>query len=110
MQCSFAEEGSVLLFEQPELHLHHIAAGKLATVLAKIAKQKNLRIIAETHSEDLFKQILKELNTNKININDVAAYVVAREDGKSIFKRIIINENDGEYKCEEYWNRGISGY
>ena len=109
VQCSFAEEGSVLLFEQPELHLHHTAAGKLATVLAKIAKQKNLRIIAETHSEDLFKQILIELNAKKIKIDDVAAYVVARVDGKSIFKKIIINEDDGKFECEEYWNRGISG-
>ena len=109
VQCSFAEEGSILLFEQPELHLHHTAAGKLAIVLAKIAKEKNLRIVAETHSEDLFKQVLRELNANKIKIEDVVAYVVARVDGKSIFKKIIINEDNGKFKCEEFWNRGISG-
>ena len=109
VQCSFAEEGSVLLFEQPELHLHHLAAGKLASVLAKIAKDKNLRIVAETHSEDLFKQILIELNTKKININDVVAYKVARVGGKSVFEKIIINEDNGKFECENHWNRGISG-
>lgn len=109
VQCSFAEEGSILLFEQPELHLHHTAAGKLAIVLAKIAKEKNLRIVAETHSEDLFKQVLRELNAKKIKIEDVVAYVVARVDGKSIFKKIIINEDNGKFECEEFWNRGISG-
>ena len=29
VQCSFASKGSTLLFEQPELHLHHLAAGSL---------------------------------------------------------------------------------
>lgn len=109
VQCSFAQEGSVLLFEQPELHLHHLAAGKLATVLAKIAKQKNLRIVAETHSEDLFKQVLSELNAKKITLDDVVAYEVSRVDGKSIFKKIIINEDGGKFECENHWNRGISG-
>ena len=32
VQCSFAPKGSTLLFEKPELHLHHLAAGKHATV------------------------------------------------------------------------------
>src|SRR5437899_12149322 len=31
-QCSFAPEGSVLLFEQPELHLHSLAVRPLASV------------------------------------------------------------------------------
>lgn len=110
VQCSFAEDGSILLFEQPELHLHHLAAGKLATVLAKIAKQKNLRIVSETHSEDLFKQILIELNSKKINPEDVVAYEVARIDGKSIFKEIIINQDEnGKFECESPWTKGISG-
>ena len=109
VQCSFASKGSTLLFEQPELHLHHLAAGKLATVLAKVAKQKNLRIVAETHSEDLFNQVLIELNTKKIKIDDVVAYEVARIGGKSIFKKIIINEDNGKFECENHWNRGISG-
>lgn len=40
VQCSFAPKGSTLLFEQPELHLHHSAARKLASVLIKVAKKK----------------------------------------------------------------------
>lgn len=109
VQCSFAETGSVLLFEQPELHLHHTAARKLATILAKVAKKKNLRIVAETHSEDLFLQVLAELNNKIINIEDVVAYEVSRVDGKSEFKKIVINEDGGKFECESPWRRGIAG-
>ena len=109
VQCSFAQKGSVLLFEQPELHLHHLAARKLATVLAKIAKKKNLRIIAETHSEDLFLQVMSELNNKNIKPDDVIAYEVSRLEGKSNFNKIIINEEDGKFECENPWKRGISG-
>lgn len=108
VQCSFAAKGSTLLFEQPELHLHHLAAKNLATVLLKVAKKKNLRIIAETHSEDLFVQVLSELNAGNVKLSDVVAYEVSREDGKSKFKKINIQENDGEFKCNP-WKRGISG-
>jgi predicted ATP-dependent endonuclease of OLD family len=110
VQCSFAPKGSTLLFEQPELHLHHLAAGKLATVLAKVAKQRNLRIVAETHSEDLFKQLLIELNTKKVSINDVIAYKVARVGGKSVFEKIIIDEDEsGKFECDSPWTKDISG-
>lgn len=109
VQCSFAEEGSVLLFEQPELHLHHLAARKLATVLVKIAKKKNFRIVAETHSEDLFLQILQELNNKNIKLEDVVAYEVSRVGGKSVFNKIIVNEDAGKFECENPWRKGISG-
>lgn len=106
-QCSFAPKGATLLFEQPELHLHPAAAGKLALVFAEVAKKKNLRIIAETHSRELFFETLKSMNTGVIGIGDVAAYEVARTDGKSVFKRIVIEEDDGVFEVYSPWDRGI---
>lgn len=109
VQCSFAEKGSILLFEQPELHLHHGAARVLASILARISKQKDLRIIAETHSEDLFMQTLVELNNGNIKIEDVVAYEVSRTDGKSKFRKIEINQDGDEFKCTNPWRGGITG-
>ncbi len=108
VQCSFAERGSILLFEQPELHLHHGAARKLATVLAKVAKQKDLRIVSETHSEDLFLQTLKELNKGNLKLEDLVAYEVSRIDGKSKFKKIEITQDGDKFECSNPWGSGIS--
>jgi len=108
VQCSFAQPGSILLFEQPELHLHHAAARKLASVLVKAAREKNLKIIAETHSEDMFLQILSELNNKHLPLEEVCAYEVERRDGKSHFKKIEINEHDGKFECTNPWKKGIS--
>lgn len=54
VQCSFAPKKSTLLFEQPELHLNHSAAKLMSGVLAEATKAKDLHIIAETHSRELF--------------------------------------------------------
>lgn len=106
-QCSFAPKGATLLFEQPELHLHPAAAGKLAIVFAEVAKKKNLRIIAETHSRELFFNTLKALNAGTISVDDVAAYEVCRDDGKSVFSRIEIEEDNGSYEVYSPWDKKI---
>lgn len=108
VQCSFAENGSILLFEQPELHLHPLAARKLTTVLAKIAKKKNLKILAETHSKELFIQVLTELNNKTINSSDVVAYKVSRVNGESHFEKIEITEDNGKFESDP-WTKGICG-
>lgn len=107
VQCSFAPKGATLLFEQPELHLHPAAAEKLASVFVDVSKQKNLRIVAETHSRELFMQLFKELREGRVKLDDVAAYEVSREDGKSVFKRIEIEENDGHFEVYNPWDKGI---
>jgi AAA15 family ATPase/GTPase len=88
VQCAFANNNATLLFEQPELHLHQGAAEKLAQVFIDTIKEKNVRIVAETHSRELFSQTIREINAGKINANDVVAYTVERIGGSSKFKRI----------------------
>ncbi|MDO9454151.1 MAG: AAA family ATPase [Stagnimonas sp.] len=95
-QCSYAPKGATLLFEQPELHLHPAAAKKLGTVFAEVTKKKGLRIVAETHSRELFHQILQEIREGNLSLNDVCAYTVERKNGCSVFKSIEI-EQDGEH-------------
>lgn len=106
-QCSFAPKGATLLFEQPELHLHPAAAEKLASVFVDVSKQKNLRIVAETHSRELFMQLFRELREGRVELDDIVAYEVSREDGKSVFKRIEIEENDGHFEVYNPWDKGI---
>jgi len=106
-QLSFAPKGATLLFEQPELHLHPKAAMKLASVLISAAKQRGLRIVAETHSKELFYQVLQEMRNGNLALEDVVAYEVNRAGGESIFKEIKIELNDGHFDVYDPWSKNI---
>jgi len=106
-QCSFAPKGATLLFEQPELHLHPAAAQRLASVLVNAAMTKNLRIVAETHSKELFFQLFEELKAGNLAMTDIAAYEVSRKNGKSEFKRIRIEAENGHFTVYDPWQKGI---
>jgi predicted ATPase len=51
--CFYAPEGSTLLIEQPEIHLHPMAQMALADVFIDAIKKRNIQIIIESHSEYL---------------------------------------------------------
>lgn len=89
-QCSFAPPKATLLFEQPELHLNHTAAKLLAGVFVKAAKSKELHIVAETHSRELFLGLLDEIRSGHLSVNDLAIYTVERSQGSSKFKKVAI--------------------
>ena len=106
-QCSFALKGSTLLFEQPELHLHPGAAGRLAEIFAEVIEKKELRIVAETHSEELFKAIMTLLTSGRLTVGQVAAYDVRREDKRSVYKRIPFIKTANGYMADYTWWKGL---
>lgn len=107
VQCSFAPKGATLLFEQPELHLHQGAAKKLGGILADVAKEKNLNIIAETHSPHLVGEIFQQIKQGKLNPSDVVLYDVCRRDGKSVFKKVEVELDDGEVFIDHPWAKNL---
>jgi predicted ATPase len=104
-QCSFAPPGATLLFEQPELHLHTLAAKPLAKVFIDTYREKGVYSVIETHSPDLFWQFVQELDAGTIKPDDFAAYKVVRRDKQSVFELIEIAE---DFEVYERWESGIS--
>jgi AAA domain, putative AbiEii toxin, Type IV TA system len=105
-QCSFAPKGATLLFEQPELHLHSLAARPLAKVFIETAQTKNVNILAETHSPELFGQFVRELRDKALKMDEFIAYRVSREDGRSVVKAIEIEPDT--FDVYERWEQGLS--
>jgi predicted ATPase len=105
VQCAFAPEHSTLLFEQPELHLHKMAARPLVRVFRETIKEKNATIIIETHSPEIVGQVLQDIRGKRMKKSDVAVYRVSREDGASRVSAIDIDEQGDVY---DNWERGIS--
>jgi AAA domain, putative AbiEii toxin, Type IV TA system len=103
-QCSFATDGCTLLFEQPEIHLHPLAAERLASVFVDTVK-RGITVMAETHSPGLVKRLQDELRSKRIKPDDIAVYRVWRENGSTKLK-LVEFEADGD--VDELWERNFS--
>ncbi len=84
VQLFYAQPGSIILMEQPELHLHPNAQAALADVMISAikarenAKERNIQLIIETHSEHFLRRLqrrIAEVNLDKsLSIDQLRAY------------------------------------
>jgi predicted ATPase len=81
--CYYAPEGSTLLLEQPEIHLHPKVQAGLADVLVDAMKTRNIQIILESHSEHLLRRLQRRLADETIVPEQTALYFCSTETGES---------------------------
>lgn len=105
-QLSFAPDRSTLLFEQPELHLHILAVRPLAAVFIDAVNKKQVHIVAETHSRELFGQFLREMREGRLDPEKFVAYRVIRESGCSRITPIEIDLDT--FDVYEEWEKGLT--
>lgn len=67
-------EGSIILTEQPELHLHPAAQAALGDVLLELSRARNIQFIAETHSEHLLGRIQRRVAEAQVDARDTRLY------------------------------------
>ncbi|MCY4465737.1 MAG: DUF3696 domain-containing protein [Chloroflexi bacterium] len=60
-----APQGSIILLEQPELHLHPNAQAALADLMLHVAETRGLQLIVETHSEHLLRRFQRRIAENQ---------------------------------------------
>jgi hypothetical protein len=72
--CSYAPEGSILLLEQPEIHLHPSVQAGLADVLIAAVHHRRLQIIVESHSEHLLRRLQRRIAEGALAAEDAALY------------------------------------
>jgi len=56
-----APRDSIILLEQPELHLHPSAQAQLADLFLYVAQKQNLQLIIESHSEHLLRRLQRRI-------------------------------------------------
>jgi predicted ATPase len=81
--CAYAQEGSILLLEQPEMHLHPSAQSVLADVFIDVIKNRKLQIIFESHSEHLLRRIQRRIAEEALDAKDASMYFCQIEKGES---------------------------
>jgi hypothetical protein len=84
----YAPEGSTILLEHPEIHLHPGAAARLGDLLIALAAREKKTLIVETHSEHLLSRIQRRVAEGDISHEDVAIYYFDPRRGGTEVRRI----------------------
>lgn len=72
--CYYAPPGSIVLLEQPEIHLHPSVQSGLADVFIDAIQNRKIQIVVESHSEHLLRRLQYRIAQEKITPDNLALY------------------------------------
>jgi len=90
-------DNSIIISEQPEIHLHPKIQAELGDMLIDIVNE-NKFIIIETHSEHLLARVRRRIAEGKIPKKKVSIYYFEPESRGTRIDEIILDD-DGQYLC-----------
>ena len=90
--CYYVPEGSILILEQPEAHLHPKVQSELGDVLIDVVKNRNIQVILESHSEHLLHRLTRRIAEGEISADDMALYSCQINDGTSQIEPLKMDE------------------
>ena len=88
----YVPEGSTVLLEQPEIHLHPAVQSDLADVMLNVADVRNVQIVVESHSEHLMRRLQRRVAEQEASSEDVKLYFVSSNRGKAHVSDLLLNQ------------------
>jgi predicted ATPase len=79
----YVPEGSTILMEQPEIHLHPSVQSGLADAILTVAKSRKLQVIVESHSEHLLRRFQRRVAENDFPSDEIKLYFCDSVGGES---------------------------
>lgn len=79
----YVPEGSTVILEQPEIHLHPLAQAALADVIIQAAEHRRIQVILESHSEHLLLRLQRRIAEESIPSGNVKLYFCDAPGGVS---------------------------
>jgi predicted ATPase len=89
--CFYAPEGSTLILEQPEIHLHPSVQAGLADVFVDAIKTRGVQIILESHSEHLLRRLQRRIAEEAISEKDITLYFTDVVGGRSQLSQLDVD-------------------
>ncbi|MDE0427471.1 MAG: DUF3696 domain-containing protein [Candidatus Poribacteria bacterium] len=90
--CYYVPEGSILILEQPEAHLHPKVQSELADLLIEVVQNRKLQIILESHSEHLLIRLMRRIAEEEISADDTAFYFCEMNEGISEIEKLDVDD------------------
>lgn len=92
-----ANDYAILVWEQPELHLHPAMQRKLARLIAKtVMLKKGISFIIETHSQSIINEFGDLILAEEFKSEDVQALLFSQNDGAETIITSTGYDNDGQ--------------
>ncbi len=88
-----AQKGSLILIEEPEIHLHPRAQFRLGYTIPKIAREKEIQVILVTHSEHVVSGILSAIRKKETTSDFATIWLFEREKSRNVVSKCKINED-----------------
>lgn len=79
----YVPEGSTVILEQPEIHLHPLAQAGLADVIIQAATHRKVQVILESHSEHLLLRLQRRIAEELVSGDEVKLYFCDAPKGVS---------------------------
>jgi predicted ATPase len=79
----YVPEGSTIILEQPEIHLHPLAQANLADAIVHAASHRKVQVILESHSEHMLLRLQRRVAEEEISANEIKLYFCDAPDGAS---------------------------
>jgi len=79
----YVPEGSTVIMEQPEIHLHPSVQSGLADAILTAAQTRNLQVIVESHSEHLLRRFQRRIAEGGCSPDFLSCFFCDVRDGKS---------------------------
>jgi predicted ATPase len=91
--CYYAPPQSIIILEQPDIHLHPSVQGHLADVLIDVVKNRYVQVILESHSEHLLRRLQRRIAEETLHPQDAALYFCEMKDGESAARKLEIGDD-----------------
>ncbi|MCG6551974.1 MAG: DUF3696 domain-containing protein [Candidatus Magnetominusculus sp. LBB02] len=98
VQCFYAPVGSIIIIEQPEIHLHPSAQSALADVFIDVINSRengvdrNIQLIIETHSEHFLRRLQRRIAEATLPKEQVAAYFANTNSTPAVLEPLDVDE------------------
>ncbi|HUK57964.1 MAG TPA: DUF3696 domain-containing protein [Stellaceae bacterium] len=87
----YVPEGSTLLLEQPEIHLHPSVQSALADLFVEVAQARKLQIFFESHSEHLLLRLQRLIAEQKAQQEELSLYFCDKAEDASSLERLDVD-------------------
>lgn len=89
--CYYVPENSIIILEQPEIHLHPAVQSNLADVFIDVIKKRNVQIILESHSEHLLRRLQRRMAEEELQPEQASLYFTSSQNGESKLEALDID-------------------
>jgi len=88
----YVPEGSIVIMEQPEIHLHPSVQSRFADLILTVSKTRKLQIILESHSEHILRRLQRRVAEQAAESQDIKLFFCDQIRGESTIAELELTE------------------